>query len=255
MYNKIFNKILDSSIWLEPTPTRIVWITLLAAMDQDGFAHFSALENLAARARVTTDEAQAAVDCFLSPDENSANPANEGRRIERVPGGYMILNASVHRQTVNRIIQREQTRERVARHRAKDKKRYTTVTPTLQTVTTRPEAEAEAETDKTNTMSGDARPPAPKLQKDVNDVIDFLNQRTGKAYRSQNPDGSKTATNRAVLGILKKGYTVQDCKTMIARKVREWSSDPKMVNYLRPKTLFAVSNFENYHGQCVEVKA
>ena len=118
MYNKIFHKILDSSIWLEPTPTRIVWITLLAAMDQDGFAHFSAVENLAARARVTLDEARGAVECFLAPDPNSANPANEGRRIERVPGGYVVLNADEHRKTINREIQREGTRLRVAKHRA-----------------------------------------------------------------------------------------------------------------------------------------
>src|SRR3990167_9857002 len=136
MYNKIFHKILDSSIWLEATPTRIVWITLIAAMDQDGFAHFSALENLAARARVTADEAKIAVECFLAPDPNSANPANEGRRIERVPGGYMILNSAEHRQTVNRIIQREKTRERVAKHRAKQ--RYISVTDPLPTVTPRP---------------------------------------------------------------------------------------------------------------------
>ena len=155
MYNKIFHKILDSSIWLEPTPTRIVWITLLAAMDQDGYAHFSALENLAGRARVTVDEAKAAVECFLAPDENSANPANEGRRIERVPGGYMVLNAHIHRQTVNRIVQREQTRERVAKHRAKSKERYTGVTGVLPRVTPRPYTEAEADTETSTVCKSD----------------------------------------------------------------------------------------------------
>lgn len=118
MYNKLFTKILDSSIWLEPTSTRIVWITILAAMDQDGYAHFSAIENLAGRARVTTNEAAEAVRCFLAPDPNSANPENEGRRIERVPGGYIVLNAGPHRNMINREIQREQTRLRVAKHRA-----------------------------------------------------------------------------------------------------------------------------------------
>jgi hypothetical protein len=121
MYNKLFGKILDSSIWLEATPTRIVWITLLAAMDEDGFAHFSAIENLAARARVTVEEAREAVECFLAPDPNSGNPANDGRRIDRVPGGFMVLNAAEHRKTITRVIQREQTRVRVARHRENKK--------------------------------------------------------------------------------------------------------------------------------------
>jgi len=119
MYNKLFAKILDSSIWLEPTSTRICWITLLAAMDEDGYAHFSAIENLAIRARVTVEEATAAVECFLAPDKNSSDPDNEGRRVERVPGGFIILNAEKHRQTYKRLLQREQVRVRVARHREK----------------------------------------------------------------------------------------------------------------------------------------
>lgn len=121
MFNKLFTKILDSSIWLEPTSTRIVWITLLAAMDQDGYAHFSAIENLASRARVTPAEAEAAVECFLRPDANSGNPANDGRRVERVPGGFLILNAQAHRDLMSREVMREQTRVRVARHRENEK--------------------------------------------------------------------------------------------------------------------------------------
>ena len=121
MFNKLYTKILDSSIWLEPTSTRIVWITLLAAMDQDGYAHFSAIENLALRARVSVAEAEEAVRIFTSPDINSANPTNKGRRIERVPGGFLVLNAKEHRDTMNREMQREQTRQRVARHRENKK--------------------------------------------------------------------------------------------------------------------------------------
>lgn len=121
MYNKLFTKILDSSIWLEATETRIVWITLLAAMDEDGYAHFSAMENLASRARVTIEQAGKAVACLLAPDPNSGNPDHEGRRIERVPGGFIILNAEKHRGILNRVIAREQTRIRVERHRNNDK--------------------------------------------------------------------------------------------------------------------------------------
>jgi hypothetical protein len=119
MYNKLFARILDSSIWLEPTSTRIVWITLLAAMDQDGFARFAALENLASRARVNTEQARKAVEALEAPDPNSSNPDHEGRRIERVPGGWMVLNAETHRAIFKRDVELEQNRIRVARHRAK----------------------------------------------------------------------------------------------------------------------------------------
>jgi hypothetical protein len=42
MYNKLFTKILDSTIWLENDATRLVWITFLAVMDEDGFVALSA---------------------------------------------------------------------------------------------------------------------------------------------------------------------------------------------------------------------
>lgn len=119
MYNKIFAKILDSSIWLEDVNTRIVWVTFLAAMDQDGYAHFSAIANLANRARVSIADAEKAVKTLTDPDPDSADPEHDGRRIERVPGGFLILNAEKYRGIVTRIVQRERTKERVARHRAK----------------------------------------------------------------------------------------------------------------------------------------
>ncbi len=121
VYNKIFTKILDSSIWLESATTRLVWLTFIAAMDEEGFVQFASVANLAHRARVTMDEAQAAVDCLESPDLDSSDPENEGRRIEKVPGGWMVLNSHKYRALVTRTICKEQTRIRVARHREKKK--------------------------------------------------------------------------------------------------------------------------------------
>lgn len=121
MYNKIFGKILDSSVWLEPTPTRIVWITLLAAMDEDGFCSFAAIGNVAGRARVTVEEAKAALEILSAPDSESSDPDNEGRRIERVSGGWIVLNATKYRDIVSRANAQEKTRERVKRFREKNK--------------------------------------------------------------------------------------------------------------------------------------
>lgn len=119
MYNKLFTKILDSSIWLEPTATRIVWLTMLAAMDESGFVQFASVPNLAHRARLTIPETEEAVKCLEAPDTNSSDPEHEGRRVERVPGGWMILNAGKYRAMVNRAVIQEQTRERVRKHREK----------------------------------------------------------------------------------------------------------------------------------------
>ena len=140
MYNKLFTKILDSSIWLESMPTRIVWLTIIAAMDEHGFAQFASVANIAHRARVTAEEAEAAMACLEGPDENSSDQDNEGRRLDRVPGGWVVLNAQKHRDMVTRAVQQEQTRERVRRFRERVKRGGNeNVTPS--------EAESQADTD------------------------------------------------------------------------------------------------------------
>jgi len=121
MYNKLFTKILDSSIWLAPDPHRLVWVTFLAVMDEDGNAFFACADNLAARARVTVEQAEAAIKTFESPDPKSGDPENEGRRIERFPGGWHVLNAHKYRSIVTKAVQRQKTRERVANWRAEKK--------------------------------------------------------------------------------------------------------------------------------------
>ncbi len=119
MYNKLFTKILDSSIWLEPYATRVVWITLIASMDEDSYCHYSCIENLARRAGVTEEEADTAIQIFINPDRRSGDPEFEGRRIECVPGGYLILNGQKYRDIYNRSRDRELTRLRVQKHRSK----------------------------------------------------------------------------------------------------------------------------------------
>lgn len=190
MYNKIFTKILDSSIWLEPASTRLVWLTLIAAMDEDGFCQFASVGNLAHRARVLEDEAQTAVASLEGPDPNSSDPENEGRRIERVPGGWMVLNAPKYRDMVTRTVARERTRLRVAKHRQKALP-VTDVTPCNAVVTppvesvTQSEAGAEAGS---NSESDSSHPPvnsvssrkhgkhplAPKTFTDGEEVVDNI---------------------------------------------------------------------------------
>jgi hypothetical protein len=127
MYNKLFSKILDSSIWLEAHATRIVWVTFIAAMDQDGFVEFASVGNVAQRANVTLPEARAAVRKLESPDPDSGDPDHEGRRLERVPGGWMVLNALKYRELATSEVRREQTRARVRAHR--QRRRNAPVTP------------------------------------------------------------------------------------------------------------------------------
>ena len=83
------------------------------------------------------------------------------------------------------------------------------------------------------------------------EVLEFLNTKTGRKYRGLDGNGHPTVNLKLIIDRMKTGIDVQDFKTMIARKHRDWSADDKMKQYLRPSTLFRASNFEQYLGECV----
>ena len=89
-FTKLQRSILTSSIWLEDMPTRLVWITLLALCDRDGIARCSPL-GLAHQARVEPADCDAALAKLAAPDPDSRD-MGDGRRIERVPGGFFVIN-------------------------------------------------------------------------------------------------------------------------------------------------------------------
>lgn len=97
MYVKLFAKILDSSIWEQSPDIRIVWITMLASMDADGFCQFATPEALARRSRVKLYRVRQAIAVLESPDSQSSTPDDDGRRISRVAGGWVVLNAKKYR--------------------------------------------------------------------------------------------------------------------------------------------------------------
>lgn len=72
------------------------------------------------------------------------------------------------------------------------------------------------------------------------EVLAFLNLKTGKQFREVEANLSMIEAR------LKSGVDVQTCKTLIARKVRDWTPKPEMVGYLRPETLFNKTKFETY---------
>ena len=72
------------------------------------------------------------------------------------------------------------------------------------------------------------------------EVLAFLNEKTGKKFREVD------ANLGHIQARLKTGIDVQSCKTLIARKVRDWTPKPEMAPYLRPETLFNKTKFETY---------
>ncbi len=96
-YVKIYGSILGSSIWAEALPTRIVWITMLALADQNGRVEAS-VSGLARFANVTVKDCRKALVALASPDPDSKSPEHEGRRVEKVDGGWTILNYLKYRE-------------------------------------------------------------------------------------------------------------------------------------------------------------
>lgn len=119
-YTKLFHRIITSSIWDEPNSTRIVWITMLAMSNQDGYVG-STFKSLCLLSRTTEDECRAAINTFLSPDKDSRSPEHDGRRIEQIDGGWRILNYEKYRNAVSDDPNAIRTRERVKRFRDKHK--------------------------------------------------------------------------------------------------------------------------------------
>jgi hypothetical protein len=119
MYNKLFGKILRSSVWCEDYPTRIVWVAFLASMDEDGMVDWATPKIAAAIAGVTVEEAENAIQTLQAPDPASGNQENEGRRIERFPGGWHVLNCKYYKDLATREDMRQQARERMRKARIK----------------------------------------------------------------------------------------------------------------------------------------
>lgn len=72
-------------------------------------------------------------------------------------------------------------------------------------------------------------------------VVDFLNQCTGAEFR---PNSKSTAD--PISARLKEGFSEDDLKLVVEHKNLQWGADPKMFEYLRPKTLFGQEKFESY---------
>lgn len=119
-FTKLQRSIVTSSIWLQDDETRLVWITLLALCDRDGIARVSP-GILAHTARVSAAGCTAAIEILSSPDPDSRDNG-AGQRIERVEGGFLILNYKRVLGEGTREERREYNRESQRKGRAKKKK-------------------------------------------------------------------------------------------------------------------------------------
>jgi hypothetical protein len=86
------DRLVQSSIMDETVATRWVFLFMCARADAAGRFYAATVEGLARAANVTPAQARKAVERLEAPDPASTTPDNEGRRIKRIPGGWLVLN-------------------------------------------------------------------------------------------------------------------------------------------------------------------
>lgn len=72
------------------------------------------------------------------------------------------------------------------------------------------------------------------------EIIEYLNQRTGKKFKY-----SSKANQKYIKARINEGYALEDFKKVIDWKISQWTGNKEMERYLRPETLFG-AKFEGY---------
>lgn len=192
-FTKIYPSLITSSVWSESLATKVVWITLLALADRNGVIT-SSIPGLARVAGVTVEEAEKAIEIFCSPDKYSTSKNHDGRRLEQVDSGWLLLNYMKFRDMNVTPERRNQVKEAVRKHRAKARKQDVI----LGNQGKHPEAEAEAEA-KTppNPQKGDVDRGAPSEDDSFLRFWSVYPKKVAKAqcavrWRRLNPDAELT---------------------------------------------------------------
>ena len=77
---------------------------------------------------------------------------------------------------------------------------------------------------------------------EANEILGFLNEKTGRNYR-------EVPANLSKINARLKEYSATQLRQVIAKKCREWGSDERMNQYLRPATLFNAEKCAQYVGE------
>jgi len=119
-YTKLFSSIVGSTVWREANHVRIVWVTMLALADRRGIVEAS-VPGLAGFSRVSRRQCDEALERLQAPDPDSRSPADEGRRIRPVPGGWQLINFSSYREKMGADERREYKRLKQQERRRREK--------------------------------------------------------------------------------------------------------------------------------------
>lgn len=108
------------------------------------------------------------------------------------------------------------------------------------------EGNMEGKGDEPSALSGkpDAAIPAKtRRMMTARPVLLLLNEITGRGFRETESNLLQIAAR-----LEEKGVTLEGVMQMVRRQCKKWGTDPEMVEYLRPSTLFRRSKFDSYYA-------
>jgi hypothetical protein len=188
-FAKLFSSITESSLWSEPKEVRLLFVSMLARADATGFVDAS-IPGLERLANLIPEEVRNALSALEGPDPHSKNPANEGRRILKVPGGWMILNYEEYR---NR--RGDQERRDYMRDYMREYRRKLNVNAVNRSKPPLAQAEAEAEADKERVRASRFIPPTLDQMKLHGTKIGLPDDETVKCHAYYESNGWRVGRN------------------------------------------------------------
>lgn len=255
MYGKVFTSMYDGTLATKgPWQALVTFQQMIVLCDRHGVLDMTA-EAISRRTTVPLEIIQTGIAALEEIDSQSRSPDLNGRRIVRLSDGrdwgWQIVNYAHYRNMRSEDERRDYMRKYMKQYRAVNK-----TVNNVSKVSLGSKQEA-GSIRKSTALSGKPDPSAFKSKKqeqtrqhraDAVSVIAFLNARAGRSFKPV------AANVDPLVARFREGFTLQNCKSVIAKKVREWKGDDRMEEYLRPKTLFNRTNFANYEGELVEPK-
>lgn len=175
-YTKLFNHILESTVWGLSKEARLLWITILVKKDRRQIV-VSSIPGLAHAARLTVPETEAALRELMAPDEYSQNKEFDGRRIIKVEDGWFVVSGAKYRDLLSVEERRAYNAQKQAEYRTamkakgikpKGKKKPSPPTPIDDTGTdTFGEAQAKKPEYQTPPVPPESEPPLPEPPGDL----------------------------------------------------------------------------------------
>lgn len=87
-----------------------------------------------------------------------------------------------------------------------------------------------------------------KYNKEINEIIEYLNNETNKNFTTESEFVKDLIVDR-----LEENHTIDDFKSVINNKTKEWLNNKEFNKNLRPGTLFSKNNFVRYLNESVGI--